>query len=477
MKKGLIILSALLSLAVLSCTKTPVPELSVSTNIISVGADGGTTIVTITTNQEWTATTDATWITLGAESGNQSVNIAIEVSAFTEAAARSASILVKAGSLQQTIAVVQSAPVAPGETETSTINVLALGGSAEVSVPSGYSFEVESSADWVTVEGDGSTMKITVAPNVDATENRTATVKALFGSDTLVETTINQSWRNVEPGELLIEEVYFTGSPIEGSTRPSEDQYIKLTNVSDHTIYADRVMFVTNYVVSTITSVGAYYEYPEWGNYLPVSDMFVIPGDGDDYPIEPGASIILAISAINYTEDNPNAIDLSKADFEFYGSDNEYFPDTDNPDVPNLLSWYKASFSYFYLHNRGYESYAIVTPPTTETAETIMENHHWTGTYYFHFKEYNFDYDLSEEDAWLIPGEWVLDAVNCSTEDSWYQNPWGDAFDAGWTHAGDYDGDQSRFGKSVRRKLVDGKLADTNNSTNDFEPNATPSLK
>ena len=51
------------------------------------------------------------------------------------------------------------------------------------------------------------------------------------------------------------------------------------------------------------------------------------------------------------------------------------------------------------------------------------------------------------------------------------------AFDAGWTHAGDYDKDPTRFGKSVRRKVVGGKLADTNVSTNDFTPNATPSLK
>ncbi|MDT3357102.1 MAG: DUF4876 domain-containing protein [Bacteroidota bacterium] len=51
------------------------------------------------------------------------------------------------------------------------------------------------------------------------------------------------------------------------------------------------------------------------------------------------------------------------------------------------------------------------------------------------------------------------------------------AFDAGWTHAGDFDRDMSRFGKSVRRLSVDGKLVDTNNSTNDFIPNATPTLK
>ncbi|MBO4844431.1 MAG: DUF4876 domain-containing protein [Bacteroidales bacterium] len=55
-------------------------------------------------------------------------------------------------------------------------------------------------------------------------------------------------------------------------------------------------------------------------------------------------------------------------------------------------------------------------------------------------------------------------------------NPWPDAFDSGWTYCGEFDGDTSRFGKSVLRKTADKKLVDTNNSTNDFTPNATPSL-
>ena len=62
--------------------------------------------------------------------------------------------------------------------------------------------------------------------------------------------------------------------------------------------------------------------------------------------------------------------------------------------------------------------------------------------------------------------------------DSFYQNPWPAAFDAGWTFCGEYDGDPARLGKSVRRSVnAEGKLVDTNNSTNDFTPNATPSLK
>ena len=479
MKKNLL-LAALAFVVAAACQKTEVPELTVSTTTINLGPAGGNQMITVTSNQDWTVTTSDSWINVGSTSGSGTLSFAVSVGQFTEASARSGQVVVKSATLSQTIAVVQSAPVAPAETSTNSFKAIALGGTFEMTVPQGYTYTVNSSADWITTEPAGSGLILTVAPYANATENRSGKVEVLFGTSVLAEATVEQSFRNVEPGELLIEEVYFTGSPIEGSTSPSMDQYIKLTNNADHVVYADRVLFVTNFITGTITSTGATYEYPELTDGLAVNNMYAIPGKGDEHPVAPGESLVLALAAIDYTasyqdgenliEGNLNAIDLSKADFEFY-------PDTDNPDVENLDIWFKESRTITSLHNRGFESYAIVIPPYNETAETIMTNHHWTGTYFFHFMEWNFDYDLADEDVWVIPGEWVLDAVNCCTEDSFFQNPWPAAFDAGWTHAGDYDRDPARFGKSVRRSVQDGKLVDTNNSTNDFTPNATPSLK
>ena len=485
MKKH-IVMGVLAILAVVACQKTPTPELSVSTGTLNFDSQGGSLTVQVNTNQDWTLTGAESWITLDKQQGSGSATVTVTVPAFTEASARSAQLIVKGGQLQQTVAVVQSAPVAPADALENSFKVLALGGTLEVAVPSGYTFTVENDADWITVESAGTTLTLTVAPNANSKENRKGTVKALFGESVLAEATIEQSYRNVEPGELLIEEVYFTGSPIEGSTTPSDDQYIRLTNNSDHVIYADRVMFVTSFITGTISSVGAYYKYPELEDGLAVNNMYVIPGDGDDHPLQPGESLILALAAIDYTsaweddgeavEGNPAAFDLSGADFEFY-DENDYFPDTDNPDVENLEIWYKDSATITMLHKRGFESYAIVLPPYDETAETILDNRHWTGEQVFYFNEYVIPGDLANQDVWVIPGEWVLDAVNCSLADSWFQNPWPAAFDAGWTYCGEFDGDTSRFGKSVRRASVEGKLMDTNNSTNDFIPNATPTLK
>jgi hypothetical protein len=48
--------------------------------------------------------------------------------------------------------------------------------------------------------------------------------------------------------------------------------------------------------------------------------------------------------------------------------------------------------------------------------------------------------------------------------------------DAGYTHCGQVDKDQNRFGKAVVRKKNGNMWVDTNNSTNDFEADAKPSL-
>lgn len=483
--KKLIYLAAIAVLAAVSCQKAEVPQLTVSTSSLNYGPNGGNAVFSVTSNLDWTASASADWISLSTTSGSGNASFTVSVPAFTETSARSGQITVKAGELQQVVAIVQVAPVAPDETIENHFNVIALGGTLEVSVPKGYTLNAVTEADWIEAEIAGGVMTLTVAPYTNALENRTAVVDAVFGDDVLVEVNVTQSYRNVEPGELLIEEVYFTGSPIEGSTSPSMDQYIKLTNNADHVVYADRVMFVTSFITGTITSVGAYYEYPALEDGLAVENMYVIPGDGDDHPLQPGESLVLALAAIDYTnsyeddgetvEGNPNAFDLSHADFEFY-DENEYWPDTDNPDVENLEIWFKASATITTLHSRGFESYAICLPPYNEDADSILSNRHWTGTYTFYFNEYVIPRSLDTQDVWVIPGEWVLDAVNCSLKDSWYQNPWPSAFDAGWTYCGEYDGDPNRFGKSVRRKDVNGKLADTNVSTNDFIPNATPSL-
>ena len=84
---------------------------------------------------------------------------------------------------------------------------------------------------------------------------------------------------------------------------------------------------------------------------------------------------------------------------------------------------------------------------------------------------------MSLRNCYRVPNEWVLDAVNTGCRDEYYIAPWDASLDAGYAWCGTADGDAYRFGKSVIRKTgSDGKLIDSNNSTNDFESNTKASL-
>ena len=82
-----------------------------------------------------------------------------------------------------------------------------------------------------------------------------------------------------------------------------------------------------------------------------------------------------------------------------------------------------------------------------------------------------------------FPNEWIIDAVNISNKAQYVWNVVDPSLDMGFTYCGEVASDKNRYNKSVRRKVLsttpDGRkiLKDTNNSTEDFEAKATPSLK
>lgn len=79
--------------------------------------------------------------------------------------------------------------------------------------------------------------------------------------------------------------------------------------------------------------------------------------------------------------------------------------------------------------------------------------------------------------SYLIPNAWVVDGINCGVEEDYGNPAFNATIDAGYTGCGKVDKDPDRFGKGALRKSADGKLVDTNNSTNDFTRDAVPTLK
>ena len=270
---------------------------------------------------------------------------------------------------------------------------------------------------------------------------------------------------------MVIAEIFFTGTTTPENEQYSGDQYIRLYNNSDDTVYADGVAILE----SAFMTVDDYTYTPDiMSEYFSADAVYVIPGDGDDHPVAPRTSIIICDQALDHREANPNSFDLSGADFEWYDdSPNPNFLDTDNPDVPNLDKWYSYTATVWSLHNRGFRSYAIARMETSK--EEFLANNFYT--YNYELVVPGFDPFPMDGDAYKVPNEWILDAVNLSISSMFQQICTDPSLDRGWTHCGEQDHDQNRYNKAVLRKhdpQTKKILIDTNNSTEDFEADAVP---
>ena len=81
-----------------------------------------------------------------------------------------------------------------------------------------------------------------------------------------------------------------------------------------------------------------------------------------------------------------------------------------------------------------------------------------------------------------MPNEWIVDAVNMSAQQDYQWIVISPKLDRGFTFSSLFAFDDSRFNKSVRRKVISrvndrAILMDTNNSTEDFQVNDKPVIR
>ena len=479
MKKLLLILSAAFALA--ACNDED-PVFTLSTEALKFDSNGGQQTVFITSNRDWTAQTPAadSWYSVTPLSGNSDTEVTVTVEPYEDSEPRTATLTFDTSLGLQSFTITQNGPVPPEQPETSSLTARGRGGRVALPAVEGYVYEVTGLPEWVSVtEARKDSVILQLDTNrTDAYRTAEIALTTTSGAE-LEKVSIEQSWRNIEPGEVLIEEVFFTSNALPTTGKPDKfhgDQYFKITNNSDELLYLDGLMISEAKYPSSTRTPFEFLE-PIKTEACGVGTVYVIPGNGHDVPVEPGKSLIIANNAQNHLATNPNSFDLSGADFEWYDkSTSASNQDVDNPDVPNLDIWFTYSLSIWVLHDRGYEGYIISLPPYGVTRDSYLENYKWEGKYINH--SLVGDFEMSIASAYKIPNSWVLDGVNCAVEQYFQYTSWDESIDAGWTHCGKIDKDPERYGKSVLRKRGDdGKLVDTNNSTNDFTPDSTPSLK
>jgi hypothetical protein len=189
-------------------------------------------------------------------------------------------------------------------------------------------------------------------------------------------------------------------------------------------------------VVYTNSYLGIHYR--DDPDYVHSKSIWIFPGTGRDYPIQPGEFVVCAEDAIDHRINAPNSVDLSRSAFEFYKDD---APDVDNPSIPNMIRIYQDAGNDWLI---GGEKGSLVL--ASFRADSL--------------KPY--------DDQFLIPYKGILDGVEYMTDPTKLENKiLSLSIDAGTT-----GGIQFYTGRSMERITAQNDvrriLKDDNNSSVDF---------
>lgn len=192
-----------------------------------------------------------------------------------------------------------------------------------------------------------------VEMSVEETESRPALISAIRSKLKIfdVETIELQATLSVKQ-DLLISKVYASGTRYPDNSRYDADNYIEIFNNSDVVQYVDGLFLA---LVEGDSPVG----FPAKDNpdSIHARQLFQFPGNGTDYPVLPGKSIVLANSAANHTILVPRSVNLANADFEFKGTlynNNDFVP------AMKLIYTAYISIRHLNLHRGGVNGLCIL---------------------------------------------------------------------------------------------------------------------
>ena len=196
--------------------------------------------------------------------------------------------------------------------------------------------------------------------------------------------------------DLIIEEVFFTGVKSPQGRPYNSGKYFKIVNNTDKVLYADGLLIAQSNFLTVDDDKPTPYNKEK---YFYVKGVLMLPGSGKDYPVQPGGFIVIADNAVDHSQKVSTAYNLSKADFEFPVIGNSALGQVDNPSVPNAETIY-VKYKFVFLHNRGFESYAIARLPQGYTKQQFLAEH-----------KYDYKYTINgieeSRSAMKIPNEWI----------------------------------------------------------------------
>ena len=277
------------------------------------------------------------------------------------------------------------------------------------------------------------------------------------------EKTVPLKLKSSRAGGLVIREFYYSAV-----TSYIYDGFTEIYNNSNEPIRIDSLYIgATRAGATSNNSASAPYNfltaYPE---EVYLNQVFMVPSTGQPRFLEPGKSLVIAISGFNHKSDpngNKNSpVDLGDADFEVFWN----YPkgkDIDYPDVPNMVHAFAGTIDgndwnigingagMVIFNTKDFDKLPIRFEPDAKTAGTTQ----YIG----------------------IPVSDIIDGVDATANTAILlsNKRLPVSVDASMTTA-----EVPLKGRSVRRKVktvINGRtiFVDTNNSSADFEVNLTPS--
>lgn len=285
----------------------------------------------------------------------------------------------------------------------------------------------------------------------------------IFSENTQVEIKV-VSANNAFDKTFVLDELYFNGNKNGNYDYTFYEQYFTIRNISNKPLFADGLSFGITGDFNTTE------ETSEMQKLLPdvvvLSQFYTIPGNGRTHKVDPGKSIVIAMSAINHKEggDKPNSLDLSGADFEIY-VENAMTPD--NPEVENVIvnfSTYQA-FSWQYS---GATPMVLFRLPENESAEKFIAKNKDK------FINPN-SFGTMIQDYVKLPSKYIIDGVETGVINAMYHKTLPGTVDlnAFMIPGTGMPGD-GFYGYFVQRKRIQSEdghetVQDTNSGKDDFE--------
>lgn len=261
---------------------------------------------------------------------------------------------------------------------------------------------------------------------------------------------------------IVIKEIYYARSRTCGSKqRYDDDAYIELYNNSDRELNVDGLSICCTYSNTMLDRSANFFSQYLGTDIVVPGFIFSIPSNGTPHTLAPGKTLLFADKGMNHRKVNPcSPADLSDADWEWYDKDRR---DVDIPSVPNLDKWFSYSATVTALHVRGY--WGIHIMKADAPMQAFLDRYLVQTTYP----------SGRAASIYAIPSRYIIDGVQCAAPQGPKSLVYPSNVDAGYTYCS-----ETFSGKCVKRK-VKGKvgdrfvLVDTNNSTQDFSPDAIPS--